>query len=63
MALLAKYAEVGPRLKRGEYKKGTDPETDEAIAKNGAVNAFLKQGLDEKPQYADTIAKLKEAVS
>ena len=49
-------------LKIGEYKKGTDPETDEAIAKNGAVNAFLKQGLDEKPQYADTIEKLKEAV-
>ena len=46
-----------------EYKKGTDPEADEAIAKNGAVNAFLKQGLDEKPQYDDTIAKLKEAVS
>ena len=34
-----------------------------APAKNGAINAFLKQGLDEKPVYDDTIRKLKEAVS
>ena len=62
-SLLAKYAEVELLLKIGEYKKGTDPETDEAVAKIGAVNAFLKQGLDEKPAYNDTIEKLKEAVS
>ena len=46
---------------------GLDPEvkriTDEAIAKNGAVNAFLKQGLDERPTYEESIAKLKQAVS
>ena len=50
-------------LKIGEYKKGADPETDEAIAKNAAVNAFLRQGLDEKPSYGDTIEKLKQSVS
>ena len=50
-------------LKIGEYKKGTDPETDEAVAKNAAVNNYLKQGLDEKPTYEDSIAKLKQAVS
>ena len=50
-------------LKIGEYKKGSDPETDEAIAKNGAVNAFLRQALDEKPTYDESIAKLKQAVS
>ena len=61
--LLAKYSEVELLLKIGEYKKGTDPEADEAIAKNGAVNAFLKQGLEEHPEYNDTIRRLKEAVS
>ena len=61
--LLAKYAEVELLLKIGEYKKGSDPEADEAIAKNGAINAFLKQGLNEKPVYDDTIRKLKECVS
>ena len=62
-ALLAKYAEVELLLKIGEYKKGTDPETDEAVAKNAAVNNYLKQGLDEKPVYDDSIAKLKQVVS
>ena len=61
--LLAKYAEVELLLKIGEYKKGTDPEADEAIQKNGAVNAYLRQGLDERPTYDESIAKLKEAVS
>jgi type III secretion protein N (ATPase) len=61
--LLAKYAEVELLLKIGEYKRGTDPETDEAIAKNAAVNAFLRQGLDEKPTYADSIARLEQAVT
>jgi type III secretion protein N (ATPase) len=61
--ILAKYAEVELLIKIGEYKKGTDSETDEAIDKIGAVNAFLRQGLDERPAYADTIEKLKEAVS
>ncbi len=62
-ALLAKYAEVELLLKIGEYQKGSDPETDEAIAKNPAVNAYLKQALDERPTYEESIAKLKEAVS
>jgi len=61
--LLAKYAEVELLLKIGEYKKGSDPEADEAIEKNGAVNAFLRQGLDEKPTYEDSISRLKQSVS
>ena len=61
--LLAKYSEVELLLKIGEYKQGTDPEADEAIAKNGAINAFLKQGLDERPGYDETIRRLKEVVS
>ena len=61
--ILAKYQEVELLLKIGEYQKGSDASTDEAIAKIDAVNAFLKQGLDEKPAYADTIAALKSVVS
>ena len=61
--ILAKYQAVELLLRIGEYKKGSDASTDEAIAKIDRVNAFLKQGLGEKPQYGDTIAKLKEAVS
>ena len=61
--ILAKYAEVELLLKIGEYKKGADPETDEAVDKIGAVNGFLKQGLSERPTYEESIARLKEAVS
>ena len=61
--ILAKYQEVELLLKIGEYQKGADRATDEAIAKIDAVNAFLCQGLAERPQYDDTIEKLKQSVS
>jgi len=61
--ILAKYQEVELLLKIGEYQKGADRATDEAIEKIDAVNAFLCQGLAERPQYDDTIEKLKQAVS
>jgi len=61
--LLAKYQEVELLLKIGEYQKGSDRLTDEAIEKNDAINAFLCQGLSERPQYDETIRMLKEAVS
>ena len=60
--LLAKYQEVELLLRIGEYKKGSDPATDEAIEKIDRVNAFLKQGLAERPKYDETIEQLKEAV-
>lgn len=60
--ILAKYAEVELLLKIGEYQKGADRETDEAVAKIGRVNTFLRQGLFERLTYAETIAKLAEAV-
>ena len=61
--LLAKYGEVELLLKIGEYRKGADRETDEAIDKNEAVNAFLRQNLVERPTYGETLAMLGKAVS
>lgn len=61
--ILAKYQEVELLLKIGEYQKGVDRATDEAIAKIDKVNAFLCQGLAERPQYDETIRRLKEAVA
>ena len=61
--LLAKYAEVELLLKIGEYRKGADRDTDEAIEKSDAVNSFLKQGLTERPTYGETLAMLGKAVS
>ena len=61
--ILAKYQEVELLLKIGEYQKGADRATDEAIAKIDKVNAFLCQGLAERPGYDETIRRLKEAVA
>ncbi|MBR4894474.1 MAG: FliI/YscN family ATPase, partial [Kiritimatiellae bacterium] len=61
--ILSKYQEVELLLKIGEYAKGSDAATDEAIAKIDKVNAFLRQGLTEKIDFSSTLAKLKEAVA
>jgi type III secretion protein N (ATPase) len=62
-AILAKYAEIELLVQIGEYQKGNDAEADRALEKIGAVNAFLRQGLDEHPAFADTLAALERAVS
>ena len=61
--ILSKYQEVELLLKIGEYAKGSDAATDEAIAKIDKVNAFLRQDLTEKIDFSSTLAKLKEAVA
>ena len=44
----------------GAYKKGTDPRTDLAIAKADAMNAFLRQGTNEKAPPAATVTQLQK---
>lgn len=61
--ILAKYAEVELLVKIGEYKKGTDALADEALKRIDGVNAFLKQGLDEKSSFEETLGALKKVVS
>ena len=60
--ILAKYAEVELLVQIGEYKKGADAEADFALAHIQAVNAFLRQGLDEKSSFEETLAALKKVV-
>jgi type III secretion protein N (ATPase) len=62
-AILAKYAEIELLVQIGEYQKGNDAEADRALEKIAAVNAFLRQGLDDHPDFATTLAGLKQAVS
>jgi type III secretion protein N (ATPase) len=59
-SLLAKYEEVELLLQIGEYKKGADPLADEAIAKIDKLNAYLKQGLDERSDFDEAIKELQE---
>lgn len=60
--LMAAYSEVELLLKIGEYQKGTDAATDEAIARHADIDAFLRQGLAEQTSFADTIARLRAVV-
>jgi len=60
--LLSKYEEVELLVRIGEYQKGADPTTDEAIAKIDAINAFLKQGIEEKSNFKDMYQKMGKIV-
>ena len=56
--LMAKYAEVELLVKIGEYKRGVDATTDEAIDKQERIKNFLRQRTDEKSSMQQTLAEL-----
>ena len=58
--LMAKYAEVELLIKLGEYKPGSDAETDEAVQKIQKINNFLRQGTHDKSTFEDTLKQLHE---
>ncbi|MDR3144155.1 MAG: type III secretion system ATPase SctN [Puniceicoccales bacterium] len=60
--ILSKYQEVELLVRIGEYKRGADKVTDEAIDRIEAVNNFLKQGLHERDDFKTTIDKMAQAV-
>jgi type III secretion protein N (ATPase) len=55
---LAKHKEIELLLQMGEYRKGTDPEADEAIARMPALRQFLRQGPEELAAAQATNAEL-----
>jgi type III secretion protein N (ATPase) len=57
-SILAKYAEIELLVQIGEYQKGNDAVADLAIEKIAAVNNFLRQGLDERSSFEETLAAL-----
>lgn len=61
--ILAKHAEVELLVQIGEYRRGADAEADFALDHVQAVNGFLKQGMDEKSSFADTLEALKRVVA
>jgi len=60
--LMAKYAEVELLVKIGEYKRGGDATTDEAIDKQGRIQEFLRQKTTENSSMDVTLAALKALV-
>ena len=60
--LMASYADVELLVKIGEYKRGGDPTTDEAIDKQDRIKAFLRQRTTEASSLEQTLADLKVLV-
>ena len=57
--VLATYKKNELLIKIGEYKRGSDKNVDFAIDYYDKVNRFLKQGIDEKTSWQDTLQQLK----
>lgn len=57
-AWMARYQEVELLLQIGEYQRGSDVASDEAIERHAAVNDFLRQAYDEQCAWASTRAAL-----
>jgi len=60
--LLAKYHEIEFLVQVGEYKSGSDPLGDEALAKITHINQFLKQRPNEHADVATTLTQLVQLV-
>lgn len=57
-SLMAVYYEAKDLIDVGAYKNGSNPQIDNAIKMIGPINDFLKQGIDEKPTYEQTVDQL-----
>ncbi len=57
--VLATYKKNELLVKIGEYKRGSDKNVDFAIDYVDKVNRFLKQSVDEKSSWQDTLQQLK----
>ena len=58
-ALLARYAEIEFLVQVGEYKPGSDPLGDAALAAKSAIDALLRQDADAAVDFATTVAVLR----
>jgi flagellar biosynthesis/type III secretory pathway ATPase len=61
--LLAKYDEIELLLKVGEYKKGSDRVADLAIERRDAINAFLRQPVNDLSAYEIAVRQLRALTS
>lgn len=58
--VLATYRDAEDLINIGAYRAGSNPGIDFAIEKIEAVNAFLRQGTEEKFQFDDIVQKMKD---
>ena len=61
-ALLAKHEEIRLLIQMGEYEPGRDAEADAAVERMPMIEALLRQGVEERSAWDDTLAQLNAAV-
>jgi flagellum-specific ATP synthase len=59
-SILATYKASEDLINIGAYVQGSSPEIDYAIKMISKINGFLRQGIQEKVSYADTVRMLTE---
>jgi ATP synthase in type III secretion protein N len=60
--ILATYKKNEMLIKIGEYKRGSDQQVDYAIDHVNKVNGFLKQKVEDKSSFEETLQKLKKTI-
>lgn len=58
--VVANYEKERDLILIGAYEEGSDPKVDYAIEKIDEVNEFLKQGVEDKISYEETVGQLKQ---
>jgi flagellum-specific ATP synthase len=61
-SLQATYQEAEDLINIGAYAKGSNPEIDQAIDRNPGIRDFLRQGVMEQANLAETVARMKQLV-
>lgn len=59
-AMLARYGEIELLLQVGEYEKGVDSLTDEAVEKYQRIRSFLAQDTDHRIAFDEALKQLQE---
>ncbi len=58
LEIVATYTRVEDLIQIGAYKEGNNPKTDHAISMIDKINAFLKQSIEERVDFAESIKAL-----
>jgi flagellar biosynthesis/type III secretory pathway ATPase len=59
---MAVYAQAEDLINIGAYAKGSSPKIDQAIAVHDRIDQFLRQGIDERSNYDETLALMHSIV-
>ncbi|UCJ17174.1 FliI/YscN family ATPase [Pseudomonas sp. MM211] len=62
-ALMARHADIELLVRTGDYVPGSDPLADEAIARQAAIEQFLRQDAAEPSSLDDTLRALRKVLA